>query len=181
LAAEPDRGLDRNRLGVKPASLWRCAAFLPAAEKNAVSPGEGNTPLRPAPGHGLCEVWITVAVTMPIGATQGTVWALEVLRRTHARAVRIDDDMLVRWIARPAHCEGQWAKPAAVAPLAGIERLRRQGTICGGDRVVALIVASGPKDTSPTPTSLPAPPTATDGLDALLRTLHQTYGFGRDD
>jgi|SRR5215831_18836666 len=41
-ATAPGRGLDRDRLEAKPASLWRWASFLPAAEKDAVSLGEAT-------------------------------------------------------------------------------------------------------------------------------------------
>ena len=377
-ATAPGQGLDRDRLDAKPASLWRWAAFLPAEAKDAVSLGEGNTPLRPAPALGLGEVWIkdetrnptwsfkdrlaSVAVTMarrfgakmivssssgnagaaaaayaakagmpcivftfkaaagalvtqmraygamvvvaetpadrwrlqregvrafgwypaspffapvvgsnPYGiegyktiayeiaeafawqtpdwcvlpvcfgdalygtwkgfeelralgwiartprfaaaevsgslatamvtgealpparrpnvpsiATsiawiQGTVQALEVLRRTDGVAVAIDDDTLVRWIARLAGSEGLWAEPASVAPLAAIERLRQQGIAASGERIVALITASGLKDTSPVEANLPPPPTVTGGLDHLLASLRQTYGFYHHD
>jgi len=43
--------------------------------------------------------------------------------------------------------------------------------------IVALITASGLKDTSPVETNLPPPPTVTGGLDHLLASLRQTYGF----
>src|SRR5262249_58844409 len=41
-----------------PGSMWRWQEFLPAAADEAVSLGEGNTPLLPAPSLGLGDVWI---------------------------------------------------------------------------------------------------------------------------
>jgi len=114
-----------------------------------------------------CRTLPSIAASIP--ATQGTMQALEVLWRTHGGAVA--------WLDQ---CEGVWAEPAAGAPLAGIERLRRQGVICGADRVVALIAASGLKDPSPAQTS-PASQTGSEWLVGLLRTLHQNHGVHLDD
>ena len=38
--------------------MWRWDAFLPAAAGDAVSLGEGDTPLLEAPNLGLGDVWI---------------------------------------------------------------------------------------------------------------------------
>ena len=38
--------------------MWRWDAFLPARASEAVSLGEGNTPLLPVPSLGLGDVWI---------------------------------------------------------------------------------------------------------------------------
>src|SRR5688572_17957064 len=54
----PGESLDRRDVRQRPASLWRWDAFLPAAAGDAVSLGEGNTPLLPAPALGLGDVWI---------------------------------------------------------------------------------------------------------------------------
>jgi threonine synthase len=117
----------------------------------------------------------TIAVS--IGASQGTVQALTALQRTDGRAVRVDDDALDAWLLELARIEGIWAEPAAVAPFAAIERLRRDGTITAHDRVVALVTASGMKDTEATEALLPPPPIVTGGLDEMLRALQDTYGF----
>ena len=53
-------GTDRSRDDApRPAgSMWRWEAFLPASAAEAVTLGEGNTPLLPAPSLGLGDVWI---------------------------------------------------------------------------------------------------------------------------
>jgi len=53
-------GEDRGRDDAlrRPASMWRWDAFLPATAADAVTLGEGNTPLLPAPALGLGDVWI---------------------------------------------------------------------------------------------------------------------------
>jgi threonine synthase len=56
--AAPGAGLGRNDLQRRPRSMWRWDAFLPAAASDAVSLGEGDTPLLEAPNLGLGDVWI---------------------------------------------------------------------------------------------------------------------------
>ena len=56
--AAPGVSLARNAVSRRPRSLWRWDAFMPAAAEDAVTLGEGDTPLIPAPGLGLGDVWI---------------------------------------------------------------------------------------------------------------------------
>lgn len=119
----------------------------------------------------------TVTLATSIGASQGTVQALDALRRSDGAAVTIDNDELVRWVARLAKTEGIWAEPSSVAPLAAIERLKAQGTIDADARVVALVTASGLKDTAAIEAALPPAPIVKGGLGELLQVLRQTYGF----
>jgi threonine synthase len=56
--AAPGAGLGRNDLQRRPRSMWRWDAFLPATAGDAVSLGEGDTPLLEAPNLGLGDVWI---------------------------------------------------------------------------------------------------------------------------
>jgi threonine synthase len=119
----------------------------------------------------------TATVATSIGANQGTVQALEVLRRTKGAAVAVDDDALIQWIAKLAKTEGIWAEPSAVAPFVAIESLRQQGTIGEKERVVALVTASGLKDMTPIEKTLPPAPVVSGSLDDVLRALKETYGF----
>ena len=61
-------------------------------------------------------------VATSIGASQGTVQALEVLRRTNGAAITVDDDALINWVATLAKAEGIWPEPSSAAPFAAIER-----------------------------------------------------------
>jgi threonine synthase len=54
----PGRNLTRGAVSAWPRSLWRWDAFLPAAAADAVTLGEGDTPLVAVPGLGLGDVWI---------------------------------------------------------------------------------------------------------------------------
>src|SRR5579871_2649856 len=54
----PGEGLDLERPPHRPGSMWRWEDFLHASSAEAVSLGEGNTPLLPVPALGLGDVWI---------------------------------------------------------------------------------------------------------------------------
>src|SRR5262245_35931169 len=54
----PGKGLDRVRFRSRPLSQWRWDAFLPATSEEAVTLGEGDTPLLPVPALDLGDVWV---------------------------------------------------------------------------------------------------------------------------
>jgi threonine synthase len=54
----PGEALDQERPPHHPGSMWRWEEFLHASAAEAVSLGEGNTPLLHAPALGLGDVWI---------------------------------------------------------------------------------------------------------------------------
>jgi threonine synthase len=117
------------------------------------------------------------SIATSIGASQGTVQALEVLRKSGGAAVTIEDDELARWVVTLGAREGIWAEPSSVAPFAAIERLRANGVIGPDDRAVALLTASGLKDTSVIETALPPAPVVKGGLPEVMKALHDVYGF----
>jgi threonine synthase len=117
------------------------------------------------------------SIATSIGALQGTVQALEVLRRTKGAAVTIPDDDLRRWVLTLAAREGIWPEASSAAPFAAIERLRAQGTIKPHERCVALLTAAGIKDPGPIETALPEPPLVQGGLKELMAALKSAYGF----
>jgi threonine synthase len=117
------------------------------------------------------------SIATSIGASQGTVQALEVLRKSGGAAVTIEDDELARWVVTLGAREGIWAEPSSVAPFAAMERLRANGVIGPDDRAVALLTASGLKDTSVIETALPPAPVVKGGLPEVMKALHDVYGF----
>ncbi len=56
--SQPGEGIDQERPPHRPGSMWRWDDFLHASSAEAVSLGEGNTPLLPARSLGLGDVWI---------------------------------------------------------------------------------------------------------------------------
>jgi threonine synthase len=117
------------------------------------------------------------SIATSIGGSQGTVQALEVLRRSRGAAVTVENEELTRWLVTLASTEGIWAEPSSVAPLAAIERLRQHGTIAPDARVVALVTASGLKDTAAMDAAVPAAPPVRGGIEDVLRALKEVYGF----
>jgi threonine synthase len=117
------------------------------------------------------------SIATSIGALQGTVQALDVLRHSNGAAVTVGDDELRRWIVTLATKEGIWPEASSVAPFAAIERLRSDGTIKAHERCVALLTASGLKDPGPIEQALPEPPLVSGGLPELLAALKNAYGF----
>ncbi len=117
------------------------------------------------------------SIATSIGALQGTVQALDVLRKTRGAAVTVGDDELRRWVVTLAAREGLWPEASSAAPFAAIERLRAQGTIKPNERCVALMTAAGIKDPGPIEKALPEPPVVTGGLKELMVALKNSYGF----
>ena len=147
------------------------AAEVSGSLAAALASGEAMPPERPRN---------TATLATSIGASQGTVQALDVLRWTRGSAVTIENDELINWMTRLAGTEGIWAEPSSVAPFAAIERLRQSGTIAEDARVVALVTASGLKDATAMDGAAPQAPVVRGGLDEVLDALKQVYGFVHD-
>jgi threonine synthase len=117
------------------------------------------------------------SIATSIGASQATVQALDVLRKSNGAAVTVGDDELRRWVLILAAREGLWPEASSAAPFAAIERLRMAGTIKPHERCVALMTAAGLKDPGPIEHALPEPPVVSGGLPELRAALKNSYGF----
>ncbi|MBV8189474.1 MAG: pyridoxal-phosphate dependent enzyme [Alphaproteobacteria bacterium] len=144
------------------------AAEVSGSIAAAMASGEPMPPERPRNAP---------SIATSIGASQGTVQAVEVLRKSGGTAVTIDNDELSRWVVTLGAREGVWPEPASAAPFAAIERLRESGVIAPDARVMALLTASGLKDTSVIEQALPPAPVVKGGLNEVLRALRDVYGF----
>lgn len=90
------------------------------------------------------QAFETVAVS--IGTTRSTYQALKALRDTRGCAVCVSNDQIKSMQGMLAAKEGIFAELASVAPLVAVRCLREQQVIAQGDRVVAVVTASGLKD-----------------------------------
>jgi threonine synthase len=144
------------------------AAEVSGSITAAMASGEPMPPDRPRNA---------ASIATSIGASQGTVQAIEVLRRSGGTAITIENDELARWVVTLGAREGIWPEPASAAPFAAIERLRAGGVIGSDDRAVALLTASGLKDTSVIENALPPAPVVSGGLPEVMKALHDVYGF----
>ena len=105
---------------------------------------------------------------------QGTVQALDVLRRSKGAAVTVERRRY-RALGGDARAPGKASgpRPSSAAPFAAIERLRADGTIAPHERCVALLTASGLKDPGPIEKALPEPPLVSGGLPELMAALQE--------
>ena len=117
----------------------------------------------------------TVAVS--IGAVQGTYQALDVVRKSGGTAVSVADQDMLRWQAQLATQEGVYVEPAAAAPAAALENLRRHGIIGPADSVVLLLTASGLKDPETASRALGEIPRAKEDFQSVLHILKQHERF----
>lgn len=116
-------------------------------------------------------------VALSIGAQQGTFQSLEAIRRSNGRAVTVGNDDMLRWqLALAAH-DGLYGEPAAVAPLAALEMLKRDGVVGKDDTAAILFTASGLKDPGATERSLGACPVVGAEFSSALQALKEHYRF----
>jgi threonine synthase len=157
----------------------KALGFIDRVPRFAAAETSGSLGAALASGDKLPPVRSRNAVSLAtsIAGSQGTVQALDVLRRSDGAAVTVENEELTRWLVALASTEGIWAEPASVAPLAAIERLRQHGTIEPDARVVALVTASGLKDTAAIDVAVPAAPLVRGGIDDVLRALKDVYRF----
>lgn len=116
----------------------------------------------------------TVAVS--IGASQSTFQALRVLRDTNGVAVRVPDDVLMRWHGEIARREGLFIEPSSAASLGAVEILRRQGVMAPSDEVACLLTAGGLKDPAAAAKSIAPIPAVPPDLDRVIEIVHRVYG-----
>jgi threonine synthase len=114
------------------------------------------------------------SLALSIDVTRGTYQALHAVRRSGGVAVTLDDEALLDWQRRLASGAGLFVETSSAAALAAIDRLTESGTIGRDDTVVAVLTASGLKDSGTGATD--APEVAAD-LDSVLGALRQAYGF----
>jgi threonine synthase len=144
------------------------AAEVSGSISAAMASGEAMPPERPRNAP---------SIATSIGASQGTVQALDVLRKSRGAAITVADDEISRWVVTLGAREGIWPEPASAAPFAAIERLRAAGVIEPDARVVALLTASGLKDAAVIQQALPPAPVVRGDLGDVMKALRDVYGF----
>jgi threonine synthase len=117
----------------------------------------------------------TIAVS--IGAQQGTFQSLDVIRRSGGRAVAVTNEEMLRWQRELASHDGLYGEPSAVAPLAALATLKRDGVLRAGDRAAILFTAAGLKDPAVTERNLGEYPIVSPEFASALRTLEEHYRF----
>lgn len=108
----------------------------------------GCAPVVRALAHGKHETepWAdpqTVAWGLRVPSPLGGRLILRAIRETHATAVAVEDDSLVRAAGRLAKSDGIDAGPEGGAAFAALEILLEKGMIRGGERVVLFNTGAG--------------------------------------
>ncbi|WP_342214225.1 pyridoxal-phosphate dependent enzyme [Aminobacter anthyllidis] len=85
-------------------------------------------------------------IALSIGTTRSAYQAVQALRETGGHAVCVSNEQLIRMQKTLAAREGLFVELASVAPLVAIQELRDRQIITPGDRVVAVVTATGLKD-----------------------------------
>jgi len=110
----------------------------------------------------------TVATAIRIGRPVSGKKAIAATRMTGGSFHSVTDDEILEAQHRLAASEGVFAEPASCAPLAGLFKLYREGSLPSGISVVVVLTGNGLKDTETATRNLPGP-VEIDGTWASLR------------
>jgi threonine synthase len=108
-------------------------------------------------------------------STRSTYQALAAIRRSGGDSTVVSNEAIMNWQERLAREEGLYVEPASAGALAAIEQLRAKGAILRTDKVVALLTASGLKDSAATAAVQQDLPDVTgdpDSVFAMLKKMH---------
>ncbi len=84
----------------------------------------------------------SISVTTPANAH----WAVRALRETGGKAIRVQDDIILRDQQELARLSGIFAEPSSATVLSGLKDAIEQGWIGRDDKVVLLVTGHGLKD-----------------------------------
>lgn len=150
----------------------RCPRLVAAEVSGSLTAtlaNESNMPLDvPRTGQSLA---------ISIDVTRGTYQALHALRQSGGMAVTLEDDALLDWQRRLASGSGLFVEMSSAAALAAVDRLTEKGTIGRDETVVAVLTASGLKDSGVGVAEPRSVPKVSADLDSVLGALRKTYGF----
>ena len=90
----------------------------------------------------------TVQRNLKHGLPPDAADALQALRESDGMALSVTDDDALVWQRRLGETEGVLCEPSAAVAAAGLVRLRAEGVIGNGHRVVAVITGSGLRETA---------------------------------
>ncbi|MFQ5745153.1 MAG: threonine synthase, partial [Acidobacteriota bacterium] len=105
---------------------------------------------KPLPVGALHTVAAAIANPSPPSGARALAW----LRRTGGVAVEVSDEQILGQQRQVASLAGRYLQPASAAGLAGLMRLREQGTVAASDTVVVVLTGAG---SNAPPPELPMP------------------------
>ena len=118
--------------------------------------------------------WGSVASSM--STVWGTYHALYALRHSDGAAATLSDNQELNHAQKElAEKEGVYCESASAAAYAGLKKLREEGRVLPGEKVVMLITASGVKDTKVTSSYLPEAPEIGADVKSMIQILKEYY------
>ena len=137
-------------------------------------------PLEHALANDLDQVEETTmgpTVAISVGLNTSAYQALRVLRQANGSARSASEDEMIEMQFELAASEGIYAEMSSVLSLAVVKRMVTDGEMDPAGTIVAVLTASGLKDTDTTARFLGEIPLAEPTLESLDEVLQAAYGF----
>jgi threonine synthase len=116
-------------------------------------------------------------VAFSIASRYGTFQGLVALRESGGAGVRVTDEGIFEAQRALGREEGLFVEPSSAAALAVVMQLAARRALEPSQSIVLVLTSGGLKDPGATRAWLPSVPAADGDLDALLATLHESYGL----
>jgi threonine synthase len=100
---------------------------------------DGDGQVRPVEAHTMAD---SISVSLP----RNGAMAVQDLRASGGTAVAVSDDDILKAMRLLGRTSGIFGEPAGAVSLAALLRLRAQGEVAPGERVVVMVTGSGLKD-----------------------------------
>ncbi len=114
----------------------------------------------------------TVATAIRIGHPVSADKAKRAVEISGGRFLAVSDDEILDAQKLLASSDGVFAEPASCAPLAGLLKLKREGGLPSGLRIVMVLTGNGLKDPDAATSRVPAPVEIDGTREALMEVLH---------
>lgn len=88
----------------------------------------------------------TIADSINVGRPRDATKAIQAIRDSGGRGVKVSDDDLIASISKLARATGVFVEPAAAAPFAGFTQMCARGEIGSDERVLLMLTGNGLKD-----------------------------------
>jgi threonine synthase len=92
------------------------------------------------------DVADTLADSIAVGRPRNTLKACKALKQSSGTSVLVSDQDILTAESTLGRTEGFYAEPAGAAPVAGVQKARKEGIIASDESVVVVITGNGLKD-----------------------------------
>jgi threonine synthase len=116
----------------------------------------------------------TIADSINVGKPRDGTAAVQAIRDSGGRGVKVTDDEIIAAIPKLARETGVFAEPAAAAAYAGLLKMLDAGSIKSDERVLVMLTGNGLKDPDAARRSVEEPLRVKPDFDELTRLLNIT-------